>query len=145
MIKELNVTNKEEITSLFLSVFKEEPWNDDWSDKKQLDAYMEDLIGNKNSLSLGYFQENNLIGIALGNIKHWYSGTEYLISELCIKRDCQGHGLGKKFLVEVEEFLRKRNIHSIFLETEKNVYAYKFYLENGFQEEEMHVCFSKKF
>ena len=28
------------IKKLFVSVFKEEPWNDDWSDEKQLDAYI---------------------------------------------------------------------------------------------------------
>ncbi len=34
----------------------------------------------------------------MGNIRHWYAGTEYYINEFCIKTDEQGSGLGTYFL-----------------------------------------------
>lgn len=45
ILKQLSVDDKEAIKDLFISVFTGEPWNDDWSDSKQLDQYLEDLCG----------------------------------------------------------------------------------------------------
>ena len=43
-VKELNVNYIEEIKSLFVEIFTNEPWNDDWSDSMQLHEYIMDLI-----------------------------------------------------------------------------------------------------
>lgn len=58
------------IRSAFLQIFSGEPWNDVWEDG-QLKQYLCELIGNKNSLSFGLFDKNELIAISLGRIKHW--------------------------------------------------------------------------
>ena len=85
-LKRLGPDDREEIKAVFVSVFTKEPWCDDWSDKEQLDLYIQDLIGQSYSLTYGLFDDaDELIGISLGYIKHWYSGTEYIINELCIK------------------------------------------------------------
>ena len=34
--------------------------------------------------------EDNITKDIMGYIKHWYTGTEYIINELCIKTDHQG-------------------------------------------------------
>ena len=49
-LKRLTINDKEIIKDLFVSVFTKEPWNDDWSDTDQLNAYIEDLAGKCNSL-----------------------------------------------------------------------------------------------
>ena len=36
-LKRIGIEQKEAIKKLFVSVFTIEPWNDDWSDEKQLD------------------------------------------------------------------------------------------------------------
>lgn len=143
-LKELSIAEKDIITQLFLSVFTQEPWNDDWSDEKQLDAYITDLTGNLNSLSLGVFDEDgNIVGMSLGNIKHWYSGTEYCIDELCVLSSMQGQGVGSKFLELIEEYLKDRDIYSIYLQTERDVPAYNFYKKRNFFELKGHVSFAK--
>lgn len=86
-IKELDRSSMPEVQEIFKSVFMGEPWNDDWRDEKRLYAYLKDITGNPNSLSLGLFEDDKLVGFSLGNIKHWYSGTEYCIDEFCIKRE----------------------------------------------------------
>lgn len=50
-LKVLSLEDKTIIKELFKTVFMQEPWNDDWSNEEQLEAYIMDLIGNKNSLS----------------------------------------------------------------------------------------------
>lgn len=52
-LKRIGIEQKEAIKKLFVSVFTIEPWNDDWSDEKQLDCYIDDLIGQGYSLKAG--------------------------------------------------------------------------------------------
>lgn len=138
-----NIANKKEIKNFFREVFTKEPWNDDWSNEKQLEDYIVDLIGNNNSLTLAYFDEDKLVALAMGHIRHWYSATEYYIDEFCVKTQLQGQGIGGKFMNAIEEYLIKHGIKAIFLLTEKDVPAYGFYRKHGFKEHENNVAFAK--
>lgn len=134
-LKRLTIKDKEIITDVFISVFTKEPWNDDWSDTNQLDMYINDLVGQGYSLTYGLFDNDELIGIALGYVKHWYSGTEYIINEFCVKTERQGAGAGSFFIAEIEKAIKEIGIRQIFLLTDSNVPAYNFYKKNGFDEE----------
>ena len=96
----------DEIKLLFKSIFMNEPWNDDWSNDNQLTEYMLDLMGNRNSLAIGLYDEDELIGFSLGSIMHWCIGTEYYIHEFCIIRERQHSGLGTLFLNEIETYVK---------------------------------------
>lgn len=132
------------IRELFAGVFTGEPWNDDWSDGKQLDLYLEDLVGQQNSLTYGLYEDGWMVGLSMGRMKHWYTGTEYYIDELCIRTDRQGTGLGTLFLQEIEHAIREAGMVQIFLQTSADVPAYQFYRKNGFQELKGHVSFQKR-
>lgn len=142
-IRELSPDNFEEIKEFFRNVFTKEPWNDDWSDAEQLHKYILDLTGNPNSLSFGLFEDGNMIGLSMGSVKHWFRGTEYCIDEFCIKTEEQGHGLGTQFLKGIETHIIQKGLKSVFLQTNRNVPAYKFYLKNGYCEMKDHVSFAK--
>ena len=58
--KKLDITDKETVKKLFLSVFTISPWYDDWSNENQLNAYLTDLMGQSNSLTYGLFENDNL-------------------------------------------------------------------------------------
>lgn len=135
----------DEIKLLFRDIFMNEPWNDDWSDDNQLTEYMLDLMGNRNSLAIGLYDEKELVGFSLGSIMHWCIGTEYYIHEFCIKRGRQHNGLGTLFLNEIETYVKNLGINHIFLQTEKGVPAYEFYKKNGFTELEGHISLVKRF
>lgn len=140
-LKELKMDSFDVITDFFVSVFSNEPWNDDWSDKSQLHAYMTELIDNRNSLVFGLFIDNNIVGLSMGYVKHWYEGTEYVINEFCVKTEKQGQGLGSIFIELIDGSIKKRGINTIFLLTDRNVPAYDFYKKNGFTELESNVAF----
>ena len=143
-LKRLTIRDRKMITELFTDVFTNEPWNDDWSDTEQLDAYIADLTGQSYSLTLGYCDGDRLVGLAMGYIKHWYSGTEYIINEFCVDRGMQGKGIGSEFMKAVETYLSENGISRIFLLTDKDVPAYSFYQKNGFTELTGNVAFSKR-
>lgn len=143
-LKRLGPEDREAIKEVFVSVFTAEPWCDDWSDAEQLDLYLQDLTGQGYSLTYGLYDDaGELIGISLGYIKHWYSGTEYIINELCIRTERQGAGAGTFFIREIEKAIRELGIKQIFLLTDSNVPAYEFYRKNGFTEQTTNVSFSK--
>ena len=75
---ELSLRQLEETERVFLEIFSREPWNDAWSGE-QLRRYMLEIMGNDNSLSFGMEVNGALVAIALGRVKHWYAGTEYLV------------------------------------------------------------------
>ena len=143
MIRELTLQELDQVKELFLDVFTHEPWEDEWESDEQVTAYMTDLMANKNSLSLGFFEHEQLTGLALGYLFHWWQGDEYFIKEFCISRDLQGQGLGTAFLMEMERFLKEKKISAVWLATERPVPAYSFYLKNGFQEQTETVFLSK--
>ena len=144
-LKRLGPDDREEIKAVFVSVFTAAPWYDDWSDQEQLDLYIQDLTGQGYSLTFGLYDDaDELIGISLGYIKHWYSGTEYIINELCIRTDRQGSGAGTFFIREIEKAIRELGIKQIFLLTESDVPAYEFYRKNGFIELTNNVAFAKR-
>ncbi|MDE7278833.1 MAG: GNAT family N-acetyltransferase [Oscillospiraceae bacterium] len=141
--KRLDESNSDIIRKLFASVFTKEPWNDDWSDENQLRSYIHDLVGQDNSLTFGLYEGNELIGISMGHIKHWYTGTEYFIDELCISTENQGQGIGTLFVAEIENACRELGLTHLFLLTGKDVPVYKFYKKQGFFEAESMVAFAK--
>ena len=144
-VKQLGLSDTEEIKRLFKDIFTKAPWNDDWSDESQLHNYILDLTGNRNSFAFGLYEGDGLIGLSLGSIIHWYEGTEYYIFEFCIKTELQGKGYGTFFLGKVEEFVKEKGIDHIFLQTERTFPAYEFYLKNGFTDMKEHVSLFKKF
>lgn len=85
----------------------------------------------------------DLIGMALGRIRSWYEGTEYWIDEFGIASEMQCRGAGTKFLTELECLLKGRGVKHIVLLTERSVPAYRFYLKNGFSEQQETVFFVK--
>ena len=143
-LRELSMENFEEIRSMFLEVFTAEPWNDDWSDDRQLREYLLDLMTVRTPLQLGLYKDGELIGISLGNIRHWWGGTEYYIEEICIRTSEQGRGLGTKFFELIAELIPSKGAAQIYLTTEKHVPAYEFYKKLGFQELDDHTAFFKE-
>ena len=143
-VKRIGSDYFEAIKNLFRDVFMNEPWNDDWSNDTQLNEYLLDLTANRNSLAFGLLDGDKLVGISLGSIMHWCTGTEYYIHEFCISREYQHKGLGTMFLREIEEYLRNISIDHVFLQTNLNVPAYDFYKKNGFTELDGHVSLVHK-
>ena len=143
-LRELTARDRADIAALFTDVFTNGPWYDDWSDEAQLDAYLDDLTGQPYSLTLGYFDGGRLAALAMGHVKHWYTGTEYFIDEFCVDRRMQGIGVGGAFLRAIEAYLSEKRIVQIFLLTNRTAPAYAFYRRMGFSELDGLVSFSRQ-
>ena len=143
-LKKLNAENEEEIKNLFYEVFTKEPWYDDWHDVGMLTLYIKELTQAFNSLALGLYLDNDLIGISLGRIMHFYEGIQYRIDELCIAYKHQNKGYGSNFMAKIDKYCLKEGISYIILSTEREYQAFKFYLKNDFKEAKQSVMLYKK-
>lgn len=98
MLKVLGMAHEQAVKGLIRDAFSAEPWCDRWEDEDVFHSYILDVMGNQNSLALGLFSEDVLIGISLGRLRHWYNGIEYCIDDLCIASEHQGQGFGSLWI-----------------------------------------------
>ena len=70
-----------------------------------------EFILDKTTIKLGAFEENRLIGFALG-YRHPYSNIvpTYSLSFLVVRKEYQGIGVGKKLVVTFENKIRAKGI-----------------------------------
>ncbi len=140
---ELNDSYLPQMAELYREAFAGEPWNDDWSDTKQLNEYMKDISKAYNALNYGLLIDGKLVGMSVGKINHWWEGTNYNIEELCVSPTYQSQGLGSRFLALIEERVREKGLSGIFLQTDNDKPSYHFYHKNGFKDLDMHMSLYK--
>ena len=140
---ELDDSYLPQMAELFRDAFSGEPWNDNWSDTEQLMEYMKDISKAYSQLNYGLLIDGRLVGMSVGKIKHWWEGTEYAIDEICVSPEYQGQGLGSKFLSLIESAIREKGLGGIFLQTDNDKPAYRFYHKNGFRDLASHMSLYK--
>lgn len=131
------------IVELYKKAFMGEPWNDNWSDRNQLEEYIRDVACYFNGINYGLLIDGKLAAVSLGSVRHWWEGTNYNIEEFCVDPDIQGQGIGSKFMKMIEEDVKKQGLAGIFLQTDKDKPSYRFYMKNGYNDLTMHVSLYK--
>lgn len=134
---EIQYLQKEQIkaaANLYISVFSQEPWNEEYESFEQVERLIKNFMAETCYLNFVALEKGELIGLCLGLKKPWINGIEYYIDEFCIKTDLQGRGIGSCFLTEIEAKIRKLGMDGLMLNTEKGVPAAQFYLKNGFHQ-----------
>jgi aminoglycoside 6'-N-acetyltransferase I len=133
----------DEMAELYKNAFAGEPWNDDWSNREQLYEYIKEISGAYNCLNFGLKMDGKLVAMSLGMIRHWWEGTNYNIEELCVMPELQGRGMGSRFMELIENDIQTRGAVGIFLQTDNDKPAYKFYKKIGFGDLGAHVSLYK--
>ncbi|MBO6115610.1 MAG: GNAT family N-acetyltransferase [Ruminococcus sp.] len=140
----LDETYLPEVAKLYKNAFGREPWNDNWDDETQLMEYIKEISCSFNSLNYGLFIDGKLSAVSIGMIRHWWEGTNYNIEEFCVSPDLQHCGIGSRFMEMIEKDILSRGLNGIFLQTDSDKPAYRFYQKNGFGELSSHVSFYKR-
>lgn len=128
----------DEVASLYIDVFSREPWNEK-NDFKEIRLYIERMLILNSNQSFLYIENEQIIGVALGFVKPWYKGEEYILDTFLIHPDSQKKGRGQIFLTEIKRILNNKNVEDIALDTDKHTPAENFYLKNGFKPNEESV------
>ncbi|GEK34642.1 GNAT family N-acetyltransferase [Kurthia sibirica] len=144
-IRPLTAEDLSACTELFLKVFTQPPWNDQWTSTEAARIYLEEY--SHNPVFLGFILEENncIVGASFGNTRSFYTGVEYCISEYFIDDRVQHSGYGTFFMQQIEKELIKKDIHIIALHTERDTPAEKFYAKLGFTASDMNIFYYKVF
>ena len=124
----------DECTDLFLKVFTQEPWNDQWDSCQDAKKYLESHYAFNSFLGYVAVFDHRIIGASFGFIKPWQRGLEYYINEFFIDSEIQRKGIGTLLLEQIKESIKDKNMNAIILTTEKTFPSYAFYIKNGFKE-----------
>jgi len=140
-IRKIEFDDIETCAKLFANVFSLSPWNESWdivSAKERLHHFYE---------SKGFIgilaERDGIVGFALGNSEPFYFGNMFYLREMCILKDLQQQGLGKKLYLALERELSLAKIHSIYLTTNRATVASSFYMSNGFKASEKMGFYAK--
>lgn len=117
--------------ALYVSVFNAPPWNEHWSPDSARDrlAAMMDTPG---YVGLGLWDDDGLVGFAIGHTEQYWLRYHYLLQEMCIRTDLQGKGLGSRLLAALVEQLSGFDVELVYLITMREGPAADFYSRNGF-------------
>jgi streptothricin acetyltransferase len=94
----------------------------------------------KNEFSLGAYEGDQLIALALAEQQHW--NNTLWVWEFHIAKSHQGQGIGSRLMEAVAERGRAAGIRAIFCETQStNVPAIRFYRKVGFTLDGINLSF----
>ncbi|WP_078433807.1 GNAT family N-acetyltransferase [Metabacillus halosaccharovorans] len=129
-------------TNTFMEVFNQEPWNDKWT-KETANNYLADFTHTPGFKGIVAYDEEEMIGFLFGTLKHWWSGDEFFINEMCVVADKQNSGIGSKMMNDLIKELEKDGVSMISLLTDRGIPAEDFYKKHGFSEIDRLVFLSR--
>jgi aminoglycoside 6'-N-acetyltransferase I len=132
-VKEIQIVQLDACAELYVKVFNCEPWNDSWTVET---AYkrLADIFNSPGFVGITIHEDEELRGAAFGCMEQWYEGMEYSLKEIFIANECQGKGLGKRIMKELETRVKVQGGEDIVLFTSRETAAYGFYIKEGFHE-----------
>lgn len=126
----------------FISVFNQEPWNDEWS-TETANLYLMDFTNTPGFIGVVAVEGEEVIGFVLGVRKQWWSGEEFFINELCVTIEKQKTGVGSSLMNFLMQTLESSGISNITLLTDRGAPAEAFYKKFGFTEIDRLVFMNK--
>lgn len=127
------LTNKDRTIAaeLYVKTFSQEPWNEK-NKVEDIVAHFQRLAQMNTEKSFILEKDQMMIGIALGFTRSWYKGNQYHLDTFCIDPAFQGRGYGKLFMNKIKNELVADEVHTIILDTDRDMPAEKFYQSTGF-------------
>lgn len=127
------LTNKDRTIAaeLYVKTFSQEPWNEK-NKVEDIVAHFQRLSQMNTEKSFILEKDQMMIGIALGFTRSWYKGIQYHLDTFCIYPAFQGRGYGKLFMNKIKNELVADEVHTIILDTDRDMPDEKFYQSTGF-------------
>lgn len=108
LIKKLSVSDMELVKDLFGKL----PESDERSTVEGMNKYLEGRFSGESSIVMGLFEDNALVGAAIGEIADWFMGPEYYVHDLLLKDS----SLEGAFLEMLTEYAKAEGAESVYLQ-----------------------------
>lgn len=135
-------TNLAECVALFVSVFNNASWNENW-DIETVAERLEDCYRTPGFYGLIVRIENEVVGFAMGNTERWDKTKHFYLKEMCVASDHQRRGVGTELMNALERELKNQGVGRIYLHTARDSPAQGFYDKQGFYVSAKMIMMSK--
>lgn len=140
--KQLTEKDLSACAKVFVDIFNDEPWNDEWSFERA-EQYISDFYHTPNFLGILVLEKGEVLGFAYGVTRAWWRGNEFYLHEMGIKKEWRQQGIGKALLEQLIAEFEGSDISNVALLTDRGMLAEEFYKKNGFKEIERLVFYSR--
>jgi ribosomal protein S18 acetylase RimI-like enzyme len=131
-LRKYRPTDLDRCVQLFIRVFAQPPWEDEWPSEERAKAYLGDIVAAPGFRGFVAYEGRQILGMCFGHIVHWWAGDEYYLDEFCVDLDVQRSGIGTALVGYAEEQMVQEGVHLVVLLTERGTLAEDFYAKNGF-------------
>jgi len=133
-----------QLADLFVSVFNEPPWSQDW--KKEWAHERLSIIFNSYRFYGCLAEEDDQpVAAVLSRLGSFKGELELEIMENFVMREEQRKGVGAALLNELRSYAKADGIQCFVLQTGRDTFAKQFYLKYGFKAHEDNVFMSHEF
>jgi ribosomal protein S18 acetylase RimI-like enzyme len=132
-------TESEEVTTITLTLSPiDPPYVKRFGKDEELEAHYDEIL--KQGLSLGAYDGNELIGIAIAEKREW--NKSMWVWDFHIDADYQGQGIGTKLMNTLAKNAMEADLRVMVCETQNtNVPAINFYRKVGFEIEGLDLSY----
>lgn len=130
-IRAMDLSRLSEYAELFVSVFNQKPWNDEWTQETAL-IRIENMMRTNTFIGKALYADNDLKGIIWGQKEQYYDGIHFQIQEFCVKTSEQNKGYGKALLGALKAELSEAGVTNTYLITSKGESTEGYYAKRGF-------------
>jgi len=117
---------------LFVKVFSQPPWEDQWPSEERAGEYLSDIVGTPGFEGYVAYEGRRILGLCFGHRVRWWAGDEFYLDELCVDSDVQRQGIGTELMNHLWRRLARQGIQVVVLLTQRNTLAEAFYARQGF-------------
>ena len=114
-----NIAKKDllDCSKLYIEVFREPPWNEEWSLEDALER-LSDMFNIPKPVAIKATHNGKLCGFLLGRIMKWTGETSCDVEEICISNSMQRKGVGSLLMGKLEESLKSMEVSGVLLITQ---------------------------
>lgn len=134
IIRDIKNDDLEPCSELYSQVFSSSPWSEKWS-KEQAYERLNHFYKSEGFIGL-IAEKQGIRGFVLGNSEPFLDGNWFYLREMCVSQKNQSQGFGTSLLKKLSAVLSAESVKNIYLATERNIPAARFYEKNGFFQEE---------
>lgn len=102
------------VADVLVSAYKDEPWNENWTRERAI-IRIKAILCNYQAVGLKANDEKGIAGAILGFVDPYSNEDFFYVSELFVKSERKGQGIGTALLNALYKYLKVQNIQAMQL------------------------------
>ncbi len=133
-IRPFEAGDLDECTTLYVSVFAEPPWNEEWT-PADARRHLEQTFKTPGFVGLVALEGERIVGVVTGVSRCGATGDYVLLDDMFVDHTLRGQGIGRRLMQELKQRLTQQGVIALALFTQATSHAADFYRSYGFEED----------